>query len=105
MKAVGFPQANKTLTALPGQEAEVYDLPVWSDGNRCISCWQPTDEERAAIASGAPIWLWVIGSTHPPVAVEALNPFQSSFDPTESIEVETPTQDEVDYVVRKMVNP
>jgi hypothetical protein len=78
MKATIFPQANKILTAPPGQEEEVYDLPVWSDGARCISCWQPTEAEKAAIARGEPVWLWVIGSTHPPVAVEVGSPFDTA---------------------------
>lgn len=32
-----------------------------------ISCWQPTEEERAAIAAGAPVYLHVLGAGHPPV--------------------------------------
>lgn len=75
MKATTFPQANKILTAPPGKESEVYDLPVWSDGTRCISCWQPTEGERAAIARGEPVYLWVMGTTHPPVAIEVGSPF------------------------------
>lgn len=75
MKATKFPEANKILTAPPGREEEVYDLPVWSDGDRCISFWQPTEEEKAAIARGEPVCLWVMGTTHPPVAVEVGSPF------------------------------
>jgi hypothetical protein len=36
------------------------------------SCWVPTDEERAAIATGANIELAVWGTDHPPVML-ALN--------------------------------
>ena len=34
-----------------------------------VSCWQPTDEERAAIASGAPVYLHVVGAAMPPVCL------------------------------------
>ena len=40
-----------------------------------ISCWQPTEEERAAIAAGGLVWLWVYGIGHPPVVVSAENPW------------------------------
>lgn len=70
-----FPQANLTLKAPPGQEEHVYDLPVWTDGEHCLSRWEPTPEERAAVAAGGPVWLWVVGSTHPPLCVSAANPF------------------------------
>lgn len=33
------------------------------------SVWEPTDEERAAIANGANVELLVWGTRHPPVAV------------------------------------
>lgn len=36
-----------------------------------ISAWLPTDEERAAIAAGAPIYLQVVSSVHPPVSLRA----------------------------------
>jgi hypothetical protein len=32
-----------------------------------MTSWQPTPKEAAAIADGAPIYLWVVGSAHPPV--------------------------------------
>lgn len=75
MEAKVFPQANKVLTAPVGRESEVYDLPVWSDGRRCISCWYPSEEEIQSLKKGEPIWLWVMGQTHPPVALEVHSPF------------------------------
>jgi hypothetical protein len=33
------------------------------------SAWHPNEEEKAAIAAGAPVVLWVWGTGHPPVAV------------------------------------
>lgn len=43
-------------------------------GPQMVSSWQPTPAEVIAIAAGAPIYLTVLGSGHPPVmlAVGAL---------------------------------
>ncbi len=63
-------------------DQEVYDLPVWSGlaggTYRCISCWEPSEEERAAIAAGGPVWLWVAGHTHPPLVLDVASPFESA---------------------------
>lgn len=37
--------------------------------NAMGSVWFPTPEEIAALVEGAPIQLWVLGSTHPVVAL------------------------------------
>ena len=34
-----------------------------------MTSWQPTPAEAARIAAGAPIYLWVLGTSHPPVAL------------------------------------
>lgn len=41
-----------------------------------ISQWQPTEEERAAIAAGGPVWVsvWSQGGP-PPIAVFGVTPF------------------------------
>ena len=73
MKTVDFMGANKTLGAPAGMEADCDPLPVHCDGVRCVSCWEPTPEERAAIAAGQPIYLYVFsGQTQPPVALAVL---------------------------------
>jgi hypothetical protein len=73
-----FPEANAVLRRPEGMtEAECGDLHVHRTGEAFISMWTPTPEERAAIAAGAPIYLWVFGSGHPPVAVETFNPFKA----------------------------
>lgn len=41
--------------------------PIW--GNMMRSAWMPTDEEREAIANGAPVILSIVGTMHPVVAV------------------------------------
>lgn len=73
-------------------EQEVYDLHVWGgevDGiPRCISCWEPSPEERALIAAGGPVWLWVVGHTHPPLVLDAASPFE----PAEKVDLLTPEE-------------
>ena len=55
-----------------GTNVKVGDLQVHKTGEYIISCWQPTDEERAIIASGGPVWLRVMGAdTHGPADVTA----------------------------------
>ena len=46
--------------------SDVHD-PIW--GNQMQSAWMPDDEERAAIAAGAPIILVITGKTHPVVGI------------------------------------
>lgn len=36
-------------------------------GPQMVTSWQPTPAEAARLASGAPIYLTVLGSAHPPV--------------------------------------
>lgn len=61
---VGWKQGELPCGALPITRTEVNGVPA-------IACWfQPTERERLAIADGAPIALWVIGNTMPPVALE-----------------------------------
>lgn len=41
---------------------------VTEDGTPVMcSAWEPTPAEIAQIAAGAPIYLWVYGTGHPPV--------------------------------------
>ena len=41
--------------------------PIW--GNVMRSAWMPTDDEREAIANGAPIILQIVGKSHPVVCL------------------------------------
>lgn len=72
MKPVKTPSTNFTYKLPGGTEAN--DLPCEivadSDGNRIIqSNWEPSEEERQAIADGATIYLMVWGNGIPPVAI------------------------------------
>jgi hypothetical protein len=74
MKPVNFKQVNKNLLKPEGMtEDECGSLPVYNDGQTCISCWQPSLRERISILLFGKIWLWVhSGNTQPPVAIEGL---------------------------------
>lgn len=44
---------------------------IGSDGNPgMLSSWEPSPDELARLNAGAPIYLYVLGSSHPPVAIE-----------------------------------
>jgi len=68
-----FEQSNKTLNAPAGMtEEECGSLPVFSDGNQCISLWQMTWRERFSALFFGKIWLFVwSGQTQPPVSLMA----------------------------------
>lgn len=77
MKPIHFPEANTVRLAPKGMpEGACADVHVFSDGIVCVTCWQPTPEERAAIAAGGPVWLsQQMGGTMPPSCVFGLTPF------------------------------
>lgn len=68
-----FPQSNGTLQKPPTMtDEECSPLKVHRalSHNAYISCWRPTWRERLAILFGSPVWLWVYGERHPPVALD-----------------------------------
>jgi hypothetical protein len=78
MIPVTFEQANKNLLKPEGMtDEECGSLPVYNDGQHCISCWRPTWRERLSILLFGKVWLWVYsGYTQPPVALEGkITPF------------------------------
>ena len=68
--------SNNRILTPPGDRDDVSPLPVThvidpSDGT-CwhISYWRPTPQEIEQLANGATVALFVMGSAHPPVALE-----------------------------------
>lgn len=46
-------------------------LPVWTDGEQCVSCWQMSLRERISALLFGRVWLAVLGGkTQPPVYAE-----------------------------------
>ena len=62
-----IPGHNMVLTARAGDKNMIDPIPVIAHPNGYLSQWNPTKEEREAIAAGAPVRLSVIGQYHPPV--------------------------------------
>ena len=60
--------ANVTLNAPTGKEDEVLPLPVYTDGEQCISCWQMSWRERLSALFFGRVWISVLsGRTQPPI--------------------------------------
>lgn len=72
-----FPQSTKVLQKLENTfDADCKPLPVWSDGNQCVSCWRPTFKERVRILFAGKVWLGVnSGYSQPPVYLTGETPF------------------------------
>lgn len=72
MKPIVFEGHDIVLGAPTGWDAETdgecIGLPIMRDKGACTSCWELTDDERAAIAGGAHLYLRVVsGDSQPPV--------------------------------------
>lgn len=72
MKPISFPQQTKTLSKPQNMtDEECSSLPVWNDGETCISLWKPTLRERLSILFFGRVWVHVLsGHTQPPIAIE-----------------------------------
>lgn len=74
MNSTPFKEQTRVLGAPQGWDANAngpcLGLPVHIDEFGFKSRWQPTWRERIGILFGRPVWLWVVGSAHPPVALE-----------------------------------
>lgn len=74
MKPVPFKQHNKTLVGPKG--SGILDLPVHSNGESVISCWEFTEAEIAELIKTKHVYLSVYsGETSPPVWLSVEPPF------------------------------
>lgn len=84
MEACSFEESNRVLNRPRGMTAEQCDpLSVWagecSDGvPRVISCFKLTKEELEEINQTGRVWLFVVGQTMPPVALQTAHPFKTT---------------------------
>lgn len=81
MKPIAFAQANKDLQPsgqqYSGDVTQVVSLPVFTNEEQCISCWQLSIWERLQLLFSGKLWLQVLsGSTQPPVAFRTDSPFE-----------------------------
>lgn len=80
MKPIEFTESMYVLAAPKGQEKEVDPLPVYSDKQKCISCWELTDEEIEIIKKTKKVYLGVLSwKTQPPVFIAINPPFVPEF--------------------------
>jgi hypothetical protein len=66
-----FPEANKTLNKPQGMtNEECLPLPVFTNGEQCISLWRMTWRERLYALIYGKVWVQVLsGQTQPPIAL------------------------------------
>jgi len=74
-----IPFKNMTSTLLDNQYRsenvqKIISLPVWTDGEMCISCWKMSFKERLRALFYGKVWIRVLsGSNQPPISVEIEN--------------------------------
>ena len=76
MKPTGFELSNTTLqpsgATYSKNVTRVEPLPIWTDGEQCVSCWQMTWRERLSALIFGRVWIAALsGQTQPPIYAEA----------------------------------
>ena len=76
MKAVNFKYSNITLQPSGKKYSEnvttVTPLPIWTDGEQCLSCWKMSLSERFSALIFGRVWISVLtGQTQPPIFAAA----------------------------------
>lgn len=70
MRALRINGATRELGRAQGYiPLHVLDI-VADDCPFMVTAWEPTPEELAMLAAGAPVFLWIMGQAHPPVRLE-----------------------------------
>ena len=74
MKWIEFPEQTKLLGKPKNMtDEECGTLPVFCDGQQCISKWELNEDDKKHIVEKGYIWLSVLsGQTQPPVKIEAI---------------------------------
>lgn len=76
MRPVPFKYANKMLQPSGAQYSDdvlkVDSLPVFTNGEQCVSCWQMSLRERLSALLFGRVWLSLLsGQTQPPAHIQA----------------------------------
>lgn len=54
----------------------VKPLPIWTDGEQCLSCWRMTWRERVSALVFGKVWISVLtGKTQPPIFATAVKEY------------------------------
>lgn len=76
MIPVRFEKVNKELVSQDERDG-VKPLPVFSDGQRCISYWEMSFKEWLLALFTGRVWVHSLtGSTQPPIFISTENPFE-----------------------------
>lgn len=72
MKPTSFKYQNRTLLPSNAEYSAnvsgVDPLPIWTDGEQCVSCWRMSWRERLSALLFGRVWLAVLShNTQPPV--------------------------------------
>jgi hypothetical protein len=75
MKPAGFEFSNVTLQPSGKKYSEnvasVDPLPIWTDGEQCVSCWRMSWRERLFALMFGRVWVALLsGKTQPPIYVQ-----------------------------------
>ena len=78
MKTSKFPEMNAQLLKPEDMtDEQCSGLPIFTDGQVCVSLWRPSIMERLTILFTGRIWLGVLsGRSQPPVWVNVKHPFE-----------------------------
>lgn len=84
MEPVRFRHFNKLLQPSKAKYSEnitgVDPLPIWTNGEQCISCWRMSFRERLSALLFGHIWLAVLsGETQPPVCMQAARDYLEEY--------------------------
>jgi len=79
MKPTAFEHSNQILQP-SGEQLQKYSenvvitvapLPVWTNGEQCVSCWRMSLRERLSALLFGRVWLALLsGETQPPVLIQ-----------------------------------
>ena len=82
MEPIKFEQVNKTLPSVSyakeySSEVEgIAPLPIYTNSEQCVSCWQMSWRERFSALFFGRVWLQVLsGESQPPVCIRAQRTF------------------------------
>lgn len=86
MKPINFKYSNHTLQPSGAEYSDnvigVDPLPIWTDGEQCVSCWRMSWRERLSALLFGRVWLAVLsGYTQPPVCIQASREYLKEVNP------------------------
>lgn len=86
MKPVDFKYSNKTLGPpkhwrYSDNVTGIVPMPIWTDGEQCVSCWKMNLWERIKALLFGKVWVAVLsGNTQPPVGISVAKEYLKEVD-------------------------